>query len=266
MTQIAPPVALLTVRDLEVCYGGISALQGVSLDVMAGEIVTLIGANGAGKTTLLRTISGLIRPRAGTISFSTGVRPMASATESSETLNYSRASSAALDGLHRLKPHQIVRLGISHVPEGRQIFPNLTVHENLLLGAYQRRDVLNDDICRCQDFFSILKERQHQKAGTLSGGEQQMLAIARALMSRPSVLLLDEPSLGLAPLIVRKIFEIVKEINAAGTTVFLVEQNAHMALKIAHRAYVLQTGRVVMSDSASNLLANPEVQKAYLGG
>lgn len=233
---------LLSVENLEVCYGGISALQGVSLQIAAGEIVTLIGSNGAGKTTLLRSISGLLRPRAGSI------------------------SAMGRHELTSLKPHQIVRLGISHVPEGRQIFPNLTVHENLLLGAYQRRDRCHDDLCRCQDFFPILKERQHQKAGTLSGGEQQMLAIARALMSKPQVLLLDEPSLGLAPLIVRKIFEIVKEINAAGTTVFLVEQNAHMALKIAHRAYVLQTGRIVLSDSAANLLTNPEVQKAYLGG
>jgi branched-chain amino acid transport system ATP-binding protein len=159
-----------------------------------------------------------------------------------------------------------VRLGISHVPEGRQIFPNLTVRENLLLGAYQRRDDLSGDIARCNARFPILKERESQKAGTLSGGEQQMLAIARALMSRPRLLLLDEPSLGLAPLIVRKIFDIIREINAEGTTIFLVEQNAHLALKIAHRAYVLQTGRILMSDSAAALLANPEVQKAYLGG
>jgi branched-chain amino acid transport system ATP-binding protein len=254
MTQAATPGAIpgdvgatfLSVRNLEVRYGGICALQGVTLDIHPREIVTLIGANGAGKTTLLRTISGLLRPAGGSISFGADAQPQE---------------------LHRLKPHEIVRLGISHVPEGRQIFPQLTVHENLLLGAYQRRDDVRPDIGRCHDLFPILKERERQKAGTLSGGEQQMLAIARALMGRPKVLLLDEPSLGLAPLIVRKLFDIIREINATqGTTIFLVEQNAHMALKIAHRAYVLQTGRVVMADSAANLLANPEVQKAYLGG
>ena len=240
---------LLTVRDLEVCYGAISALQGVSVDINAGEIVTLIGSNGAGKTTLLRAISGLLRPTEGKMVFSPG-----------------GTAGKAGHELNRLRPHEIVRLGISHVPEGRQIFPNLTVKENLLLGAYQRRDNLSADIERCHGLFPILKERTGQKGGTLSGGEQQMLAIARALMSRPKLLLLDEPSLGLAPLIVRKIFEIIREINAEGTTIFLVEQNAHLALKIAHRAYVLQTGRVCMSDSAAALLANPEVQKAYLGG
>jgi branched-chain amino acid transport system ATP-binding protein len=236
---------LLTVRDLEVCYGGISALQGVSLDVQAGEIVTLIGSNGAGKTTLLRSISSLLRPAEGRIVFS----PTGDGQE-----------------LTRLRPHEIVRLGVSHVPEGRQIFPQLTVRENILLGAYQRRDDLRPDIERCHTLFPILKEREKQKAGTLSGGEQQMLAIARALMSRPKLLLLDEPSLGLAPLIVRKIFDILREINAEGTTIFLVEQNAHLALKLAHRAYVLQTGRIIMTDTAANLLTNPDVQKAYLGG
>jgi branched-chain amino acid transport system ATP-binding protein len=236
--------ALLTISNLEVCYGAISALQGVSLEINTGEIVTLIGSNGAGKTTLLRTISGLLKPANGEVTL----------LSPSPTI------------LSRLRPHEIVRLGISHVPEGRQIFPNLTVRENLLLGAYQRRDDLTADITRCQTLFPILKERQSQKAGTLSGGEQQMLAIARALMSRPKLLLLDEPSLGLAPLIVRKIFDIIREINNEGTTIFLVEQNAHQALKIAHRAYVLQTGRIIMTDSAQALLANPEVQKAYLGG
>jgi branched-chain amino acid transport system ATP-binding protein len=244
----AAPPALLSVRDLDVRYGAICALQGVSLDIMQREIVTLIGSNGAGKTTLLRTISGLLRPAAGTIRF--GDDPQRPAAPE----------------LERLRPHEIVRLGISHVPEGRQIFPNLTIRENLLLGAYQRRDDLTGDIARCNTLFPILKERESQKAGTLSGGEQQMLAIARALMSRPRLLLLDEPSLGLAPLIVRKIFDIIREINAEGTTIFLVEQNAHLALKIAHRAYVLQTGRILMTDSAAALLANPEVQKAYLGG
>ncbi|MDB5324076.1 MAG: amino acid/amide transporter ATP-binding protein 2, family [Phycisphaerales bacterium] len=241
--------ALLSVRDLDVRYGAICALQGVSLNINPGEIVTLIGSNGAGKTTLLRTISGLLKPANGEI-----------------TLLPTSPSPHPPTALSKLRPHEIVRLGISHVPEGRQIFPNLTVSENLLLGAYQRRDDLSADIARCHTLFPILKERQSQKAGTLSGGEQQMLAIARALMSRPRLLLLDEPSLGLAPLIVRKIFDIIREINAEGTTIFLVEQNAHLALKIAHRAYVLQTGRILMTDSAQALLANPEVQKAYLGG
>ena len=277
----SPPAAvsspLLAVRDLHVRYGGIRALHGVSVDVYAGEIVTLIGANGAGKTTLLRTISGLLRPTEGTIAYQadaaarTGAptvapQPAAPDTAAGATLDYARASSAALAGLHQLKPHQIVRQGISHVPEGRQIFPNLSANENLKLGAYQRHDDLAADIDRCYKLFPILKERQSQKAGTLSGGEQQMLAIARALMARPKLLLLDEPSLGLAPLIVRKIFDIIREINAEGTTVFLVEQNAHMALKIAHRAYVLQTGRVIMTDTAAKLLESPEVCKAYLGG
>src|SRR5213075_2350577 len=171
-------------------------------------------------------------------------------------------------GLERLRPHQIVALGISHAPEGRRIFPNLTVRENLLLGAYQRgsRDEVRADLDRVCGLFPVLAERREQKAGTLSGGEQQMLAIGRALMQRPKLLLLDEPSLGLAPLIVRKIFQIIREINAEGTTIFLVEQNAHMALGVAHRAYVLQTGRVIKSDKASVLLEDPDVKKAYLGG
>ena len=255
MTQAAASITmpvtsgtpLLSVRDLEVRYGGIRALQGVSLDIFPNEIVTLIGSNGAGKTTLLRTISGLLRPVAGSIAFSGDAGSQSPA-------------------LQQLKPHQIVRLGVSQSPEGRQIFPNLTVNDNLRLGAYQRKDDITGDIVRCHKLFPILKERENQKAGTLSGGEQQMLAIGRALMSRPRLLLLDEPSLGLAPLIVRKIFDIIREINAEGTTIFLVEQNAHLALKIANRAYVLQTGQIVMADSAAALLANPEVQKAYLGG
>ena len=245
----APPTTgnpLLAVRDLEVRYGGIRALQGVSVDIFPNEIVTLIGSNGAGKTTLLRTISGLLRPVNGSIALGGG--------------------SLALPNLQQMRPHQIVRAGVSHVPEGRQVFPNLTVNDNLRLGAYQRKDDLAPDIERCHKLFPILRERATQKAGTLSGGEQQMLAIGRALMSRPRLLLLDEPSLGLAPLIVRKIFDIIREINAEGTTIFLVEQNAHLALKIAHRAYVLQTGQVVMSDTAAALLTDPEVQKAYLGG
>jgi branched-chain amino acid transport system ATP-binding protein len=234
---------LLTVTNLEVCYGVISAVQDVSLQIDTGEIVTLIGANGAGKTTLLRTISGLIRPQRGAISF-------------------------ANHDITREPPHEIVRRGICHVPEGRQVFPNLTVRENLLLGAYQQTDraVIRAEMERCCVYFPVLQERASQKAGTLSGGEQQMLAIARALMARPQLLLLDEPSLGLAPLIVRKIFQIIREINGQGTTVFLVEQNAHMALTIAHRAYVLQTGRVIKTDSAKAMLEDPDVKKAYLGG
>ena len=235
---------LLTVSNLEVCYGVISALQDVSLGIERGEIVTLIGANGAGKTTLLRAVSGLIRPARGTIHWEDGRR---------------------IDGM---KAHQIVRLGICHAPEGRQIFSNLTVYENLKLGAYQQtsQQQIREDLDHCYHLFPVLAERRQQRAGTLSGGEQQMLAIGRALMARPKLLLLDEPSLGLAPLIVRKIFQIIKEINAEGTTVFLVEQNAHMALTIAHRGYVLQTGRVILSDKASALLEHPDVKKAYLGG
>jgi len=234
---------LLRIDNLCVNYGAIEALHGVSLHIDRGEIVTLIGANGAGKTTLLKAISGLVRPAAGTIH---------------------------LDGqlLCGLRPDQIVARGICHVPEGRQVFANLTVRENLLLGAYQRksRREIAQSHERCCALFPVLAERTEQKAGTLSGGEQQMLAIARALMASPSLLLLDEPSLGLAPLVVRKIFQIIREINAAGTTVFLVEQNAHMALTIAHRGYVLQTGQVIKCDSARNLLADPDVKKAYLGG
>jgi branched-chain amino acid transport system ATP-binding protein len=234
---------LLSVNNLEICYGVISALQGVSVEIAEGEIVTLIGSNGAGKTTLLRAISGLLPVREGSIAFNG-------------------------EQVHKLPPHEIVRRGISHVPEGRQIFANLTVRENLELGGFQERsrDALRGRADHCYSLFPVLAERRDQRAGTLSGGEQQMLAIARALMAKPKLLLLDEPSLGLAPLIVRKIFHIIKEINAEGMTVFLVEQNAHMALTIAHRAYVLQTGRVIKSDVASKLLEDPDVKKAYLGG
>ena len=245
-TQIFTP-AMLRVENLEVRYGGIRALQGVSLEINAGEIVTLIGANGAGKTTLLRTISGLLRPAAGTIIWqSNGTRQQ----------------------IDRLLPHEIVRVGISQAPEGRQIFANLTVRENLLLGAYQQRDSVHVavDLEECFARFPVLGERRHQRSGTLSGGEQQMLAIGRALMARPRLLLLDEPSLGLAPLIVRKIFDIIREINRSGTTIFLVEQNAHMALSVAHRGYVLQSGQVIMTNAAAKLLEDPEVKKAYLGG
>jgi branched-chain amino acid transport system ATP-binding protein len=249
---------LLSVNNLEVCYGMISALQDVSVEIDRGEIVTLIGANGAGKTTLLRAISGLIRPRRGQILLHLPRPGESSAPE----------DAPAIVRLHELRADQIVRRGISHVPEGRQIFPDLTVRENLVLGAYQQpsKPLMRADLDRCYAHFPVLAERRTQKAGTLSGGEQQMLAIGRALMARPQLLLLDEPSLGLAPLIVRKIFQIIREINAQGVTVFLVEQNAHMALTIAHRAYVLQTGRVIKSDVASRLLEDPEVRQAYLGG
>lgn len=239
---------LLSVRNLEVAHGQIAALQDVSLDVHEGEVVALIGANGAGKTTLLRAISGLLRPRRGSIEYHAGG-----------------------DGplfTHTMPPHRIVRLGISHVPEGRQIFANLTVRENLVLGAYQESSAaevrrLIGEVC---NLFPVLGERSAQRAGTLSGGEQQMLAIGRALMARPRLLLLDEPSLGLAPLFVRQIFRIIQKLNAAGTTILLVEQNAHMALNIAQRGYVLQTGRVTLSDRAAALLQHPEVKRAYLGG
>ena len=232
----------LAVRDLVVRYGPITALHGVSLEIRDGEIVTLIGSNGAGKTTLLRTISGLIRPAAGTILLDE--RP-----------------------LNRRRADQIVAMGISHVPEGRQIFANLSVGENLMLGGYLRhKHEARQGLERIYGLFPVLAERRDQRAGTLSGGEQQMLAIGRALMARPKILLLDEPSLGLAPLIVRKIFQIIREINSAGTTIFLVEQNAHMALALAHRAYVLQTGQVILSGDARQLLDDPKVKEAYLGG
>jgi branched-chain amino acid transport system ATP-binding protein len=236
-------VALLSIENLDVHYGAIQALCGISLEVNKGEIVTLIGANGAGKSTTLRVISGMIQPSTGGIRF---------------------------DGeqIDRMPSHKLVRMGISHVPEGRGIFANLTVGENLELGAYARSDraKVAQDRERALTLFPRVRERLKQVAGTLSGGEQQMLAIARALMGRPQLLLLDEPSLGLAPLIVRKIFEIIREINQQGTTVFLVEQNAHMALLVANRGYVLQTGRVIKSDSAKKLLEDPDVKKAYLGG
>jgi branched-chain amino acid transport system ATP-binding protein len=234
---------LLHVRDLNVYYGAIHALKGVSLSVASGRIVTLIGANGAGKSTLLRAISGLLRPRQGAIDFEG-------------------------QDLARLPAHEIVARGISHVPEGRIVFANMTVYENLQLGAHLRRDAsgIASDLEHVYALFPRLQERCTQAAGTLSGGEQQMLAIGRALMSRPRVLLMDEPSLGLAPLLVREIFAIIRRINQEGMTVLLVEQNAHMALSVAHEGYVLETGRVVRHDKASTLLASEEVQKAYLGG
>jgi len=234
--------ALLTVTDLEVSYGAIAALHGISLDVEQGEIVTLIGANGAGKTTTLRTISGLLKPKRGAVSYQgrniTGV-----------------------------KPHAITAMGVSHVPEGRGIFANLTVNDNLELGAYLRKDkVTPKEYERIFTLFPVLKERIKQNAGTLSGGEQQMLAISRALMSKPQVLLLDEPSLGLAPQLVQAIFGVIREINAEGTTILLVEQNAHMALMTAHRGYVMETGRIVLQDTTKALLASDRIKKAYLGG
>ncbi|HTM56875.1 MAG TPA: ABC transporter ATP-binding protein [Candidatus Udaeobacter sp.] len=234
---------MLEVLDLDVYYGAVHALKGVSLRADQGEIVTLIGANGAGKSTLLRAISGLVPARAGQIAFE------------------GRAIS-------KMPPHEIVGLGISHAPEGRMVFGNLSVEVNLEMGAYRRRDRagIQEDRKRVFRLFPRLEERRKQSASTLSGGEQQMLAIGRALMSRPRLLLLDEPSLGLAPLLVREIFRTIQEINQGGVTVLLVEQNAHMALSIAGRGYVLETGRVRLEDRASALLENAEVRSAYLGG
>jgi branched-chain amino acid transport system ATP-binding protein len=234
--------AILAIRDLEVCYGTIPALHGINLEVQKGEIVTLIGANGAGKTTTLRTISGLLRPRKGDVLF----------------------DGRSISGT---KPHVVTGMGVSHVPEGRGIFANLSVHDNLELGAYLRKEKIGkEEYQRIYSLFPVLKERIKQNAGTLSGGEQQMLAISRALMSKPSVLLLDEPSLGLAPQMVQTIFRVIREINGEGTTILLVEQNAHMALVTAHRGYVMETGRIVLADTTKALLASDRVKKAYLGG
>lgn len=235
--------ALLSIQDLHVSYGNILALQGISLEVHEGEIVTLIGANGAGKSTLLRAISGIVPIRSGKIVFGD-------------------------TDLRAVPAHRIVEMGISHVPEGRGIFANLTVLENLKLATWSRKDRQNlrRDFQRVFDLFPRLAERQHQLAGTLSGGEQQMLAVARALMTRGRLMLLDEPSMGLAPVLVREIFNTLREINAAGTTILLVEQNARQALKLAHRGYVLETGRITLSGSAQELSDNPNVKAAYLGG
>jgi branched-chain amino acid transport system ATP-binding protein len=236
-------MAFLELRDVHTYYGNIHALKGISLTVEAGEIVTLIGANGAGKSTTLKTISGLLRPRQGEIWF---------------------------DGkpIEGTSPHDVVALGISQSPEGRRIFPRMSVRENLEMGAFQRQKgaEMDADYERVYTLFPRLKERVGQNGGTLSGGEQQMLAIGRALMARPKLILLDEPSMGLSPILVEQIFEIVKEINATGTTVLLVEQNALMALGVAKRGYILQTGEIVLQDVAERLIVNPEVQKAYLGG
>jgi branched-chain amino acid transport system ATP-binding protein len=251
---------LLAANNLTVSYGAITALQDVSVEIAPGEIVALIGANGAGKTTLLRTISGLLKPASGCITWC----PPEEDSEGAKTLEYFGATR----DLVGLRADQIVRLGISHVPEGRQIFADLTVRDNLMLGAFvlRGRREIEEGMERCFGLFPVLLERQKQRAGTLSGGEQQMLAIARALMGKPRLLLLDEPSLGLAPLIVRQIFQIIREINQTGATIFLVEQNARMALTVANRGYVIQSGRVILTDTAKNLLENPEVKRAYLGG
>lgn len=231
---------MLKIDNLHVSYGGIKAIRGISLEVSDGKIVTLIGANGAGKSTTLRSVVGLVKPDEGSI-----------------TYNGKELSS--------LPGNKIIEEGITLVPEGRRVFPDLTVLENIKIGAYLRKDNLENDINRMYELFPRLKERSWQLAGTLSGGEQQMLAVARALMSRPKVLMMDEPSLGLAPLVVKGIFDIIKEINKQGVTVLLIEQNANMALKIADYGYVLQTGSIIMSGTGSELLANEEVRKAYLG-
>jgi branched-chain amino acid transport system ATP-binding protein len=235
-------MSLLEVKDLRVFYGAIEALRGVSLRVEQGEVVTLIGANGAGKSTTLRTISGLLEPKSGTIRFNG-------------------------EEIQGLQPHKIVKAGLVQVPEGREIFANLTVDENLQLGAFLRKDkaAIRADRERALELFPRVRERLSQQAGTLSGGEQQMLAIARALVARPTLLMLDEPSLGLAPQLVRIIFQVIREINQAGTTILLVEQNANMALQVAHRAYVIEVGKIRMEGPAKELAASDEVRKAYLG-
>ncbi|TDL61000.1 ABC transporter ATP-binding protein [Neobacillus sp. YX16] len=234
---------MLNVNGIDVFYGNIQALKGVSLEINEGEIVTLIGANGAGKSTLLKTLSGLLKPKSGSI----------------EYLGNSISGKA---------PQSIVKVGISHVPEGRRVFANMSVEENLELGAYLRKDAagIRKDIQSVYELFPRLQERRKQLSGTLSGGEQQMLAMGRAIMAKPKLLLLDEPSMGLAPLMVKTIFQIIEKINQDGTTILLVEQNANMALSVADRAYVIETGRVVISGTAAELQASEEIKKAYLGG
>jgi branched-chain amino acid transport system ATP-binding protein len=244
-TSVEPPngaAPLLVLDDVHTYYGRIEAVKGISLTVGEGEIVTLIGANGAGKSTTLRSIQGITRPRRGSIRF-----------EGRE--------------IRDTAPHAVVKMGISQSPEGRRLFPRMSVRENLEMGAFQRRDrpAIEQDIQHVYELFPRLQERRNQKAGTLSGGEQQMCAIGRALMARPRLLLLDEPSLGLAPILVEKIFEIIQEINREGTAILLVEQNALMALQIASRGYVLETGHIALSDTAEALARNERVRKAYLG-
>lgn len=235
--------AMLSIQDLHVAYGSVLALQGVSMEVREGEIVTLIGANGAGKSTLLRAISGIVPIRSGKIIFDS-------------------------TDLGSVPAHNIVKIGVAHVPEGRGIFANLTVQENLRLSTWSRKDQkdMRQEYQRIFDLFPRLAERRNQLAGTLSGGEQQMLAVARALMTRGRLMLLDEPSMGLAPMLVREIFQIVREINASGTTILLVEQNARQALRLAHRGYVLETGLLTVAGTAEELMDNPKVKAAYLGG
>jgi len=231
---------ILEIKDLQVRYGGIEAVKGISLEVPEGEIVTLIGANGAGKSSTLRTIAGLVKPAAGSIYFKG-------------------------EDITGMDANEIVKRGITLVPEGRRIFPDMTVLENLKIGAYLRKDDLTDDINWVYDLFPRLKERSWQAGGTLSGGEQQMLAVGRALMSRPKVIMMDEPSLGLAPIIVKGIFDIIKEINKQGVTVLLIEQNANMALKTADIGYVMETGRITLQGTGAELLTNEAVKAAYLG-
>ena len=231
---------ILEVKDLHVSYGGIKAVKDISFAVPKGEVVTLIGANGAGKSSTLRSIVGLVKPESGSIQF----------------------EGAQLAGL---PTDQIVSKGITLVPEGRRVFPDLTVLENLKIGAYQRKDSLEEDLKWVHDLFPRLKERSWQLAGTLSGGEQQMLAIGRALMSRPELIMMDEPSLGLAPIIVQGVFDIIREINKQGVTILLVEQNANMALKAANQGYVMETGRITLTGTGAELLENEEVKAAYLG-
>jgi branched-chain amino acid transport system ATP-binding protein len=241
MSEPTATTHLLELDDVHTYYGNIRALRGISLHVDQGEIVTLIGSNGAGKSTTLRTISGVLRPRHGSV----------------------RLEGRRVD---TLPPHEIVKLGVAQAPEGRGVFSRMTVYENLQMGAFSRKGVdLNADVARVYDLFPRLKERRSQKAGTMSGGEQQMLAMGRALMAAPKVLLLDEPSMGLSPILTEQIFNIITEINGQGTTVLLVEQNALMALNVAHRGYVLQTGRIILHDTAANLAANEQVRQAYLG-
>jgi branched-chain amino acid transport system ATP-binding protein len=233
---------MLSVENLSVNYGAINALKDISFEISQGEIVALIGANGAGKSTILNTISGVVEPKAGKITYNN-------------------------KDITKMLPHEVVKLGISQIPEGRRVFPNMSVLENLEMGAYIRSDKqgIRQDMAEVFLKFPRLAERKKQLAKTLSGGEQQMLAMGRALMARPQLLLMDEPSMGLAPILVEEIFHIITEINQTGTTVLLVEQNAHMALSIAARAYVLETGEIVLKGEASALAANPEVRRAYLG-